>query len=306
VGRPEPVAAAKLRAALVALPKYLADHAPVDAEFLTGVARGLDEAHLQHDLLRRAHDEIVDDVGSVLPREPDRLCGRGRVRHLAREDRAAVGGRHAGGRSGRNAVHVGCDARGVVADLDVDDPDELLGAVIDRHVGGADLLAENVEGAIGQRHHVRDLDVADDEVDEAAIGLKRVRLADGRPHGADPALPDLDHFDLGAHRREGARGNEHDARERRRDREDPRPAREAPAPAARVSERPFRVMYHSAGPRPVLVAIRSLAASLAENRNAVFLSLHGARDPHRHASRAVVQRREGCVRQRHDVGPRGP
>ena len=164
--------------------EVLARRLPVDAEILAGVARGLDEAHLEHDLLGPAHLQVVEDVGAVLPGERHGLGGGDRVRHLARENRAAVGGFDPGG-AGSPHGEIGGEPGRVVGDLDLDHADELLRGVVDRDVGGADLLAEDIDGLIGERHHVGCLGIADDEIDEAAwsagSGICRARRGRRRP-----------------------------------------------------------------------------------------------------------------------------
>ena len=132
---------------------------------------------------------MVEDVGAVLPGERHGLGGGDRVRHLARENRAAVGGFDPGG-AGSPHGEIGGEPGRVVGDLDLDDADELLRGVVDRDVGGADLLAEDIEGLVGERHHVGGLGIADDEIDEAAARAQGLGFAERDADGADPVLAD--------------------------------------------------------------------------------------------------------------------
>ena len=56
------------------------EHVPLHAELAAGLARGLDEADLQHDLLRRGDDDRVDDLRRELARDGHRAVERDRVR----------------------------------------------------------------------------------------------------------------------------------------------------------------------------------------------------------------------------------
>ncbi len=81
----------------------------------------------------------------------------------------------------------------VVLHFDVEDADQLLAFGIDRHAGGADLLAEDRQRMIGERINVCDLRIADHDVDEAGGGAHVLRLADGdRHHGSMGVTADLD------------------------------------------------------------------------------------------------------------------
>ena len=65
--------------------------------------------------------------------------------------------------------------RGVVHHLDVEHADQLLAFGIGRHAGGAVLLAEDRERAVGQRIDVGHLGIADRELDEARSRCARPR-----------------------------------------------------------------------------------------------------------------------------------
>ena len=80
----------------------------------------------------------------------------------------------------RNAVaDRACQLVGIERHLDVDAADKLLVLVEQRDAGGAEIVAEHVEGAVGQRIDVGDLRIADDDLVERRIGLDRLRLALG-------------------------------------------------------------------------------------------------------------------------------
>jgi hypothetical protein len=245
---------AEVQRALRRVAEVLADGLPIDADVLAGVARHLDEAHLEHDLLRAADLEVVQHLRTVLLRERDRARRRDAVVHGAGEDGAAVRRGDAGALAGQALLDVGGEPRRVVADLDLDHADERFRGIVDRDVGGAELLAEDVHGAVGERHHVGDLGVADDEVDEAERGLQRLRLALRDAHGADLVLADLDDAGLGRGRRERRRDEERRAGERRRDRERERqrPLMEAPPPRPRPESCRLALSCHGL-PRPVFL-----------------------------------------------------
>ena len=63
--------------------QILLHHLPVDAELAAGGARGLDEAHFQHHLLRRVDLHRVDHVGAELLGDGHRLVDRHGVRRVA-------------------------------------------------------------------------------------------------------------------------------------------------------------------------------------------------------------------------------
>ena len=72
--------------------RVLAEHVPLHAELAAGLAGRLDEAHLQHDLLRLQHLDGVDHVRPELLGDRHRLVdgrcvGRGARQHDAAVDR---------------------------------------------------------------------------------------------------------------------------------------------------------------------------------------------------------------------------
>ena len=70
------------------------------------------------------------------------------------------------------------ELRGVVGDLDVEHADEPLALAVKRDPGGADLLAEDRDRAVGQRVHVGNLGIAHDHIDEGRVGAHVFGLAD--------------------------------------------------------------------------------------------------------------------------------
>ena len=114
--------------------------------------------------------------------------GRGAGEHDAAVDRRdpQLGMREA-------AADLGLQQRGVVDHLDVEHADQLLAFGIDRHAGGAVLLAEDRQRVVGQRIDVGDLGIADRDLDEARVGAHVLGLADidGHRRGALGAA-DLD------------------------------------------------------------------------------------------------------------------
>src|SRR5215218_8360758 len=110
---------AEVQRALRRIAEVLADGLPIDADVLACVARYLDEAHLEHDLLRAADLEVVQHLRTVLLRERDRARRRDAVVHGAGEDGAAVCRGDAGALAGKALLDVGGEPRRVVADLDL-------------------------------------------------------------------------------------------------------------------------------------------------------------------------------------------
>src|SRR5829696_3074961 len=186
------------------------------------------------------------------PSERDSARRRDAVVHGAGEDGAAVRRGDAGALAGKALLDVGGEPRRVVADLDLDHADERFRGIVDRDVGGAELLAEDVHGAVGERHHVGEIGRAHDEVDEAERGLQRLGFALRDAHAADLVLADLDHAGLGRGRRERRRDEERRADERRRDRQRERPLMEAPPPRPRPESCRLALSCHGL-PRPVFL-----------------------------------------------------
>ena len=179
-GRDRQAARTLLRADVAV--ELLAERVPLHAELAAGLAGGLDEAHLQHDLLRRQHLDRVDDVGPELPGDRHRAVERHRVRRRAGEHDAAVDRSHAQLGVGEALADLVLQQRSVVDHLDVEHADQLLAFGIDRHARGAVLLAEDRQRAIGQRIDVRHLRIADRDLDEAGVGAHVLGLADEHRH----------------------------------------------------------------------------------------------------------------------------
>ena len=81
IGRPAEPALARLP---MLASRAAAEHVPLHAELAAGLARGLDEAHLQHDLLRRHHLDRVDDLGPNCLRDRSPPCRAWRRRARCR------------------------------------------------------------------------------------------------------------------------------------------------------------------------------------------------------------------------------
>ncbi len=113
----------------------------------------------------------------------------------------------------------------------------------------AELLAEHVHGAIGERHDVGDLGVADDEVDEAQRGLQGLRLALRDAHRPDLVLADLHEPGLGRRRRERRREEHGGAEDECGNRKRQRAVVEAPRRARAEPPRPLLPRHRR--PRPL-------------------------------------------------------
>ncbi len=166
-------------------------HVPLHAELAPGLPRRLDEAHLEHDLLRLRNRDRVDHVGSELLRHRQRAIEHDAVGRPARQQDAAVDRRHAELGGGKPARQLTGERGDVVGNLDVEDADQLLALAVHRHPRGADLLAEDRDGLVGQRIDVGDLRIAHQDVDEARVGAHVLRLADRHLH-RDGALAGAD------------------------------------------------------------------------------------------------------------------
>src|SRR5581483_10211175 len=207
----------------------IAETIPLHAELAAGVARQFDEAHFQHDLLRRHHRHRIDDLRPELAGDGDRLVEGGGIGHLARQHDAAVDRGGAQPRAGEAARELVGQPRDVVGHLDVEDANQPLALGVDRDAGGADLLAEDRDGVVGERIDVGHLRIADGDVDEAAVGAHVERLADGdQHHGGVRAAVDAHQVLIG-----GARVADH-AQQRRRQRRRERDRRIAQPGAARL------------------------------------------------------------------------
>jgi len=99
---------AEVQRALRRVAEVLADGLPIDADVLACVARYLDEAHLEHDLLRAADLEVVQHLRTVLLRERDRARRRDAVVHGAGEDGPPVCRGDAGALAGKALLDAVC------------------------------------------------------------------------------------------------------------------------------------------------------------------------------------------------------
>ena len=184
-------------------------HLPVDAELAARGARRLDEAHLQHDLLRRIHLHGIDHVGAELLGDGHRLVDHHGVRRAAGQHDAAVHRGDAEARMRETLRELAAEPRGIVGHLDVEHADQLLGLAVNRDARGADLLAEHRERAIGEGDRVGDIGIADDHLGEALCRAHAFGLADrdlhGRGHAARGQL-DLARLDGRSHDAGGKRG----------------------------------------------------------------------------------------------------
>ena len=97
-----------------------------------------------------------------------------------------------------------CQAVGVERHFDVDGADQLLVLVEQRDAGGAEIIAEHVEGVVGQRIDVGDFRVADDDLVERHVGLDRPRLALGNLDRRVLGRGDVDHVAAIGRRRDAA------------------------------------------------------------------------------------------------------
>jgi hypothetical protein len=105
----------------------------------------------QHDLLGGVHPREVHGAGRCdLHRPIDRRAIIGD----AAQDHAVALTFDAEPPLARTLPDLRFDDLDIGSDLDVDEPDQALVRVDQRHVGRADLLAEDVDGPIADRHHV--------------------------------------------------------------------------------------------------------------------------------------------------------
>ena len=163
-----------------------AAHVPLDAELAAGLARGLDEADLEHDLLRLVDADRIDDLGAELAAiitalssvTPSGAVPVSMMRPLTAVTRM-LGVREA-------ALELVLQQRGVVGDLDVEHADQLLAFAIERHARGAELLAEDRQRLVGHRMDVGDVGIADHDVAEAGVEPHVLRLADRDGDGGEP------------------------------------------------------------------------------------------------------------------------
>ena len=102
------------------------------------------------------------------------VCGvaRGAREHDAAVDRGDLDAAVA------EVADLGRQAGDVVGHLDVEDADLHLALAVERDPGGADLLAENGERAIGQRRDVGDVGIPDGDVGEGGVDAHVLGLAD--------------------------------------------------------------------------------------------------------------------------------
>ena len=219
-------------------------HVPLHAQLAAGLARGLDEAHLEHHLLRLRDLDRIDDLRAELARHGEGLVEHDAVRHGAGQKNAAVDRRHVQPVVREAAGQLGAQRRCVVRHLDVEHADQLLVLAVDRHPGGSELLAEDRQRMVGQRIDVGDVGIAHHDVDERHVGANVIRLAD-RNDDRGGALGGADH-DHALRRRaadEARQGGRE--RERRHQRDEQR----APVEAEAGASGPFRDPVHMPGAR---------------------------------------------------------
>ena len=121
-----------------------------------------------------------------------RLVGSDGVLGRAGQHQPAVRRLHVDVGAGNGVADRACQLVGIERHLDVDAADQLLVLVEQRDAGGAEVVAEHVEGAVGERIDVGDLGIADDDLVERHIGLDRLRLALGDLDRRGLARRDLD------------------------------------------------------------------------------------------------------------------
>src|SRR3546814_13745896 len=73
------------------------------------------------------------------------------------------------------------------SDLQIDNRDQILVAVVKREAGGTGLFAQHIERPVGEWHDVRDFGVADQRLSEGLIHAKHLAFVDGHLKGA--AMP---------------------------------------------------------------------------------------------------------------------
>ena len=161
---------------------------PADAEFAAGVALGLEEADLEHDLLGVGDADGVDDrLAAELRGDIERGAERDAVGDRAAEADAAVDQRRRRACVGQGRAQRPLQFADIERDFDIDHADQLLLAVIEEDVGAAVLLGEHVERVVGQRRDVDDVRIADHDVAEIDIGLDGDRLRRGHLQRDDVA-----------------------------------------------------------------------------------------------------------------------
>ena len=153
---------------------------PIDPQVPPGVAVDLEKAHLQHHLLRGGDLHRVDHrrVRREALGHLDRPRRRDRVARLAAQHHLAVRARDMDAPRSRGGQDIAVQRCGVGRHLEVDDGDQPLVRVEHRNVGGADLLALDIEGVVGHRQEVGDLRRADHRGGERVRERERLRLVE--------------------------------------------------------------------------------------------------------------------------------
>src|SRR5690606_16543478 len=121
---------------------------PLHAEVATGLAVHLDEAHFEHDLLRRHHRHRIDGVRIELFGERHRLVDGHRIADIARQHEAAVYGRDLDVVMREAALHHAGNHRGVLRDLHVEYAYQLLAFGISSDAGGTALSPQDRQRAV--------------------------------------------------------------------------------------------------------------------------------------------------------------